>query len=162
MNLVQNITTIIFGMHEQLSCQCLNIHLGMRDGKMATDEELLTMQRTLNVIKSLRKELEMVTAGMVVVEQPMQEKATTHAPVTAPPQPKAATPPPPKTATSSKGTDSVATKGTAPAFLAPEPKVNPALFTPEMAAVINGSNKPQMRGITGFDEPRKRVPVGRR
>jgi hypothetical protein len=73
MNLVQNITTIIFGMHEQLSCQCINIHLGMRDGKMATDEELLTMQRTLNVIKSLRKELEMVTAGMVVVEQPMQE-----------------------------------------------------------------------------------------
>ena len=161
MNLVQNISTMILGMHDQLTYQCFAITHGMEKGKFATDEEILTIQRTLNVIKSLRKELEIVSAGMLLTVEPQQQKVATPAPA----QQSKATNLPPTAAQSAKadnGAGSNATKGTAPAFLAPEPKVNPALFTPEMAAVMNGSNKPLMRGITGFDEPRKRVPVGRR
>ena len=151
MNLVQNITNIIFGMHDQLSCQCFAINLGMQQGKIATDVELLTMQRTLNVIKSLRKELEMVTAGMVMTVEPKQEKAATPPPVasqaqrvksaaTAPEQP--ATP----SSQSANSTRSATPDGKIPKLqIPPEPQVHAALV-PEMAAVVRSSYKPLIRG----------------
>jgi hypothetical protein len=161
MNLVQNISTMILGMHDQLTCQCFAITLGMEKGKFATDEEILTMQRTLNVIKSLRKELEIVSAGMLLTVEPQSQKVATPAP-----SQQSKTTNPTQAATQSAKAENVsgstATKGTAPAFLAPEPQINPAHFTPEMAAVMNGSNKPLMRGITGLAEPRTRMPVRHR
>jgi hypothetical protein len=165
MNLVQNITTIIFGMHDQLSCQCFAINLGMQQGKIATDEELLTMQRTLNVIKSLRKELEMVTAGMVMTVEPKQEKAANTAPAATPPPTKAATPPPSEpvatTAQSAKGTTTDTPRSSASRLqIPPEPQVHAALV-PEMAAVVRSSYKPLIRGHKR-SEAHMPIAVGRR